>query len=207
MLAVEFSIGSNSQIVCVRAVTTMDWAENLLSIEDLPEEVLEYILSLVSPYKDLHECMRVSKKWRRCVLSKAIFTSISACYFIIIILSDVIKLKQRNFYRAINEFDVKWDRVSIDDGTPSITKRYSHSAIVCDDYMYIFGGCTSSNTTFNDLWRLDLSTRTWVRPITMGSYPSPKASSSLIKYKDMLGEYVFPLLYAVLSALSAVSLF
>lgn len=157
----------------------MDWAENLLSIEDLPEEVLEYILSLVSPYKDLHECMRVSKKWRRCVL-------------------NVIKLKQRNFYRAINEFDVKWDRVSIDDGTPSITKRYSHSAIVCDDYMYIFGGCTSSNTTFNDLWRLDLSTRTWVRPITMGSYPSPKASSSLIKYKDMLvlfGGWTYPPAY------------
>lgn len=191
MLAVQLSVGSYSQIVCVRAVTKMDFEENVLSIEDLPEEVLEYILSLISPYKDLHECMRVSKKWRRCVLSKAICTSACVyCFLLIIIFSDVIKLKQRNFYRAINEFDVKWDRVSTDDNTPSITKRYSHSAVVCDDYMYIFGGCTSSNTTFNDLWRLDLSTRTWVRPITMGSYPSPKASSSLIKYKDMLGEYV-----------------
>lgn len=39
-------------------------------MDDLPEEVLEFILSLISPYKDLHDCMLVSKKWRRCVLSK-----------------------------------------------------------------------------------------------------------------------------------------
>lgn len=97
--------------------------------------------------------------------------------------------------------------MSTDDNTPSITKRYSHSAVVCDDYMYIFGGCTSSNTTFNDLWRLDLSTRTWVRPITMGNYPSPKASSSLIKYKDMLGEYVFPVFIILMVVLSWISLF
>ena len=32
-------------------------------INSLPEEVLEYILSLVSPYGDLYACKLVCKKW------------------------------------------------------------------------------------------------------------------------------------------------
>lgn len=35
--------------------------------------------------------------------------------------------------------------------------------------MYIFGGCTSTNTTFNDLWRFDLMDRKWVRPLAIGN--------------------------------------
>ena len=42
--------------------------------------------------------------------------------------------------------------------------------------MYVFGGCTSTSTTFNDLWRMDLTTRTWERPLATGTYPSPKVS-------------------------------
>lgn len=42
---------------------------NPLTIEDMPDEVLEFILDLVPPYRDLHDCMLVSKRWRRCVLS------------------------------------------------------------------------------------------------------------------------------------------
>ena len=52
--------------------------------------------------------------------------------------------------------------------------------------MYVFGGCTSTNTTFNDLWKLNLSTRSWVRPLPTGCYPSPKACSTLVRYKDSL---------------------
>lgn len=47
-------------------------------------------------------------------------------------------------------------------------------------------------TTFNDLWRLDLSKREWVRHLTMGTYPSPKACSTMVCYKDYLGKkYVY----------------
>lgn len=147
-----------------------------LSIEELPEEVLEFILSLISPYKDLHDCMQVSKKWRRCVI-------------------NVVKTRQRNFHRAINEFDVEWERVTPMEMAPTITKRYSHTAVVHDNSMYVFGGCTSAMTTFNDLWRLDLSKRKWIRPLAMGTYPSPKACSSLIHYRDFLvlfGGWTYP---------------
>lgn len=38
---------------------------------------------------------------------------------------------------------------------------FSHSAVYDDASlsMYVFGGCTSASTTFNDLWRLDLTDR------------------------------------------------
>jgi F-box protein 42 len=52
--------------------------------------------------------------------------------------------------------------------------------------MYVFGGCTIANTTFNDLWRFDLSTRTWIRPIATGTFPSPKACASLVDYNNHL---------------------
>lgn len=55
--------------------------------------------------------------------------------------------------------------------------------------MYVFGGCTSTNTTFNDLWKLNLTTRLWVRPLPTGSYPSPKACATLVRYKDSLVLY------------------
>ena len=36
--------------------------------------------------------------------------------------------------------------------------------------MYVFGGCTQSscNAAFNDLWRLDLNSKEWIRPLASG---------------------------------------
>ena len=42
------------------------------TISDIPEEILEYILSLLSPYRDLKSAMRVCRLWNRCVLSELI---------------------------------------------------------------------------------------------------------------------------------------
>lgn len=61
--------------------------------------------------------------------------------------------------------------------------------------MYIFGGCTSTSSTFNDLWKLDLTRRKWVRPLTMGTYPTPKACASMVCFKGKLilfGGWSFP---------------
>ncbi|XP_023017017.2 F-box only protein 42 isoform X1 [Leptinotarsa decemlineata] len=145
-------------------------------IDILPDEVLEFILSLIPPYKDLHECMVVCRRWRRCVL-------------------NVVKIKQRNLYRAINDFDIRWERLTPLDMAPTIQKRYSHNAVVHENSMFIFGGCTCTMTTYNDLWRLDLSKRQWIRPLAMGNYPSPKACSSLVKHGDTLilfGGWAYP---------------
>lgn len=78
---------------------------------------------------------------------------------------------------------------------PTITKRFSHAACVLENNMYIFGGCTTNATSFNDLWRFDLSKRQWMRPLATGTYPVPKAYTSMVHYKDCLvvfGGWTYP---------------
>ena len=70
---------------------------------------------------------------------------------------------------SINESKIEWTRIAPDIGT-RITERYSHCACYYDKSLYVFGGCTSTNTTFNDLWRFDLARREWIRPLAMGKY-------------------------------------
>jgi F-box protein 42 len=52
--------------------------------------------------------------------------------------------------------------------------------------MFVFGGASSTVTTFNDLWKFDLSSREWTRPVALGTYPSPKAYATMAVYKDSL---------------------
>jgi F-box protein 42 len=64
--------------------------------------------------------------------------------------------------------------------------------------MFVFGGCTSTSSTFNDLWELSLSLRTWARPLSVGAYPSPKACATLVLHRNCLvlfGGWTHPSLY------------
>ena len=179
--------------------------KEIVSISSLPDEVLEFIFSLVSPYGDLKACGLCCRRWHVC--SK-----------------NVVRKRQADFGRAVQDMKIIWSSCTIattanlkepypaagplnatNDGSDRkkalvVGKRYSHSAVYDDitDSMYIFGGCTSSATTFNDLWRMDLTTRTWHRPIATGTYPSPKACSVLVKHGTKLilfGGWTHPSMY------------
>ncbi|XP_012278324.1 F-box only protein 42 [Orussus abietinus] len=150
-------------------------------IDDLPDEILEYILSLIPPYKDLRKCMLVSKRWCRAT-------------------KNVIEHNETHFQKAVAFGSLFWNAWSSENWMPVIGKRHSHSACMYENSMYVFGGCTASSTTFNDLWRLDLDTRRWVRPMTMGSYPSPKACATMLYYKKsfiLFGGWSHPSPYPV----------
>lgn len=141
------------------------------SMAELPEEVLEYILSFLSPYQEHKTAALVCKQWYRLIKGVA-----HQCY--------------HGFLRAIQEGNIQWEsRTYPYPGTP-ITQRFSHSACYYDSNqsMYVFGGCTQSscNAAFNDLWRLDLNSKEWIRPLASGSYPSPKAGATLVMYGDLL---------------------
>ncbi|XP_062821711.1 LOW QUALITY PROTEIN: F-box only protein 42 [Anolis carolinensis] len=141
------------------------------SMEELPEEVLEYILSFLSPYQEHKTAALVCKQWYRLIKGVA-----HQCY--------------HGFIKAVQEGNIQWEsRTYPYPGTP-ITQRFSHSACYYDanQSMYVFGGCTQSscNAAFNDLWRLDLNSKEWIRPLASGSYPSPKAGATLVVYKDLL---------------------
>ncbi|MBN3324729.1 FBX42 protein, partial [Atractosteus spatula] len=138
---------------------------------ELPEEVLEYILSFLSPYQEHKTAALVCKQWYRLIKGVA-----HQCY--------------HGFLRAVQEGNIQWEsRTYPYPGTP-ITQRFSHSACYYDSNqsMYVFGGCTQSscNAAFNDLWRLDLNSKEWIRPLASGSYPSPKAGATLVVYRDLL---------------------
>lgn len=135
-------------------------------ISDLPEELIEYIFFHLSPYRDLQSAKLVCRQWHRLV-------------------RGVIRQLEQNFHDAIACSQVLWTKLLPGDN-PSITERYSHCACYYDKSLYIFGGCTSTNTTFNDLWRFNLATREWIRPLATGTYPSPKACASMVVYKDSL---------------------
>jgi len=136
-------------------------------METLPEEILEFILSLIPPYADLKNCMLVNKRWNRAA-------------------TNVIHHKKIDFCRAIGNFKVSWENIYPKSKPHTISKRYSHAACSWGNFMYVFGGCTCTSTTFNDLWKLDLGTREWSRILTMGSYPSPKACATMVNYKQSL---------------------
>ncbi|CAD5117591.1 DgyrCDS6349 [Dimorphilus gyrociliatus] len=55
-------------------------------------------------------------------------------------------------------------------------------------FIYVFGGCTTHSTAFNDLWRLDLSNAKWSRLSQTGKSqcPLPKAGPTLTFYSKNL---------------------
>lgn len=153
----------------------------MADICSVPDEVLLYILALVSPYGDLKSCACVNKRWR--LLCKR------ACV-----------TRKKVFSRSVGENRLLW---ASGGGLESqiISKRYSHSAVYDDDSLavFVFGGCTSTSTTFNDLWCLEATKRTWSRPMATGNYPSPKACATLVKAETnkllLFGGWTHPSLY------------
>jgi F-box protein 42 len=160
---------------------------SMVGINSLPDEVLVYILSLVSPYKDLTYCSRVCRHWRSCV-------------------QRVVHQRKARFIRSVAGLKLLWsnpDKPEPESTKLIISKRYSHSAVYDETGLnpgvFVFGGCTSTSTTFNDLWRLDATTREWTRPLSTGAYPSPKACATLVKSKPgelvLFGGWTHPSLY------------
>nr|XP_045600866.1 F-box only protein 42-like [Procambarus clarkii] len=148
-------------------------------LDDLPEEILEYILCLISPYNDLRSCRQVCRRWYTCC-------------------QGVVEKRKSRFFTALKVGCVKWYSPTYPSHIIPISRRYSHSACVFDSSMYVFGGCTSTNTTFNDLWRFDLGLHEWTRLLTTGTYPSPKAYASMVTWNNCLvlfGGWTHPSLY------------
>lgn len=50
--------------------------------------------------------------------------------------------------------------------------------------MYVFGGCTQSscNAAFNDLWRLDLNSKEWIRPLASGTCWRRAVKAAAVNY-------------------------
>jgi len=133
-------------------------------IDQLPNEILEYIFKLISPYTDYLACYRVSRRWREICI-------------------QVCRTRLTNFNHQVSQGELRWASINADDAPGGVSKRYSHCAVyqAASHSMFIFGGCTSTSSTFNDLLQFNLNTRTWSRPRAIGTYPSPKALATLVE--------------------------
>lgn len=145
----------------------MDETQFTCSINELPDEILECIFALTSPYRDFKSMMLVCHRWHN-------------------IVTGVISRHFQQFQKAVSTGNLAWSWHEPAIGGPTVTERYSHSACYYDRALYVFGGCTSTATTFNDLWKFDLVEGRWFRPLATGSYPSPKAWATMVAYKDSL---------------------
>ncbi|XP_055628388.1 F-box only protein 42 [Toxorhynchites rutilus septentrionalis] len=139
----------------------------MATVNDLPNEILEFIFSLLPPYLDLEQCALVCKRW-------------------IPLINNVRIRKKASLQKGLMDFNLCWRQDLLGGQTPIIAARFAHASSLHRNSMYVFGGASSYDTTFNDLWRFDLSRREWIRPISMGTYPSPKAGASLVCHKELL---------------------
>ncbi|XP_053962380.1 uncharacterized protein LOC128865959 [Anastrepha ludens] len=167
-------------------------------LDALPDEILEFILTYLPPYRDLECCSLVCKRWNAVV-------------------NNLIRRSKLNLHKGLLDYRLRWEvfsqqtaaKVAACKNTtknltappatpPIIAGRFSHSAVRHGNSMYVFGGGSSSDTTFNDLWRFDLSEMIWERPLSMGSYPSPKGSASIVYWGEQLvlfGGWRYPSLH------------
>ncbi|GAB0097415.1 hypothetical protein DMENIID0001_130520 [Sergentomyia squamirostris] len=139
----------------------------LKTINDLPNELLEFILDKLPPYRDLDNCELVCTRW--------------------VDLVKHVRIKQTtNFKKAIMEGNMCWQKLQSNDAEAKVpASRFGHSAAVCNGTMYIFGGrYAEKGIHHNDLWAFDLSTGTWEHCNSYG--PHPKAFATMVSHEDQL---------------------
>lgn len=165
----------------------------MININEFPDEILEFIMGHLPPYKDLQNCKLVCKRWHQIVHSKQRKIFLFRLFDIKKnhLPLGVKRHTQISFHKNLAEYKLYWKPLIVTNEIPSSShlvppQRFSHASVVHQDSMYIFGGGSSTSTTFNDLWRFDLSKRQWVRLLSVGTYPSPKACSSMVYYKEKL---------------------
>ncbi|RUP49436.1 hypothetical protein BC936DRAFT_142525 [Jimgerdemannia flammicorona] len=80
----------------------------------------------------------------------------------------------------------KWIAPNITNPTPG--PRYGHTAFVANNAFHIYGGQNGSGWLFNDMWRLDLDSFTWVNITSLGNTPPPPALRPTVVFADHPGE-------------------
>ncbi|KAJ9452080.1 RING finger protein B [Diplonema papillatum] len=66
----------------------------------------------------------------------------------------------------------RWEQIVPKDADrPSPSGRKGHTAVVCRDSMFVFGGGVDDKSFYNDLWEFDLKTHTWTERSLAGHCP------------------------------------
>lgn len=126
----------------------------------IPVEIVEKIMSYLSPYGDLYDAKRVCRLWYG-------------------LISRICRQRVQNFHEAVRTGNLRIRRVTAKSRISPLP-RFSHGCCIVGDRMYIYGGCSSSNTAFNDLYFLDLREGRWIKPLTSGAPPPPRECATVV---------------------------
>ena len=130
----------------------------------IPVEIVEKIMSYLSPYGDFFDAKCVCRLWYRLIVR-------------------ICKQRLQNFHAAVRTGNLRI-RTLTTKSRISPLPRFSHGCCIIGGKMYVHGGCSSSNTAFNDLYFLDLREQRWIRPRTSGSPPPPKECATAVVYDN-----------------------
>ena len=69
-------------------------------------------------------------------------------------------------------------------------KRWAHTGVGLDGYMYIYGGCGDKRVNFKNVMQFDFTTYQWTDLKEVeGTHPSPRDSHASFGYKNWV--YIF----------------
>ena len=159
----------------------------MVEISCIPEELLELILSHLSVVFELQTASQVCKLWRKHCLSLFRFR-----------LQTFHSQSQKGHFvwRKCGEKDLKTPlhfmpkhvkvRRSVDLlSAPS--PRVKHGAAFYGNTIYIYGGETSSTTSFfNDMLGFNVLDQKWQKISVQGTPPTPRSTFSLTQFEDNL---------------------
>jgi hypothetical protein len=67
--------------------------------------------------------------------------------------------------------------------------RMLHSAIILNDYLYIFGGKTGDGIYLNDMWRFNLFSQIWEKIKVTGEVPKGRSGHTMTSFENFI--YIF----------------
>ena len=143
-----------------------DEGQSDTSLSSLPVEVVEQILKYLSPYEEYSKAKLVCRLWYRLI--------------------ERIRTQQlQEFENAARTGNFRFVCLKSNSRICPLP-RFSHSCCAVGTNMYVFGGCSSSNTAFNDLYQMNLRQRKWFRLLTTGQPPAPKECATMVSYGTKL---------------------
>ena len=128
----------------------------------LPEEIVEKILCYLWLRSDQSIGRLVCALWNRLLLR-------------------IRQKRHETFVQSVRSGKVYWKKY-VNTSRVCPAPRFSHASCVVDGKLCVFGGCSSSNTVYNDLYVFCLAEQKWSKVTTTGFTPVPRECATLVSH-------------------------
>jgi F-box protein 42 len=128
----------------------------------LPEEIVEKILCYLLLRSDQNLGRLVCTLWNRVLLR-------------------IRNKRHETFLQSVKNGKIYWRKYA-NTSRVSPAPRFSHASCVLKGKLCIFGGCSSTNTVYNDLFVFCLEEQKWSKVTTSGFTPVPRECATLVSY-------------------------